>query len=151
MPRYFKIALVTVLICLQYACLDWIVEKPTFAVKEVSLTLHAMKKMEALLTVSVNNPNSYELTVTSVDYRILLGDKEVGKGLYSDTIRIPKASRQEIKIPLSAEFDNLGAIFKSYISGQDVRYRVEGTVHVKVLWGSAKIPLIREGYWNIKS
>lgn len=139
-----------VLLCLQYGCLGWIVEKPTFDLKEVSLTLHSMKKLEAVLTVFVNNPNHYDLTVTSFDYRISLGEKEVGKGFYNEPIRIPKDSRQEIKIPLTAEFDNLGAIFKSYLAGQDVPYHLEGTVLVKVLWGRTKIPLSREGHLNIK-
>lgn len=140
-----------VLSCLLYGCLGWIMEKPTFALREVSLSLQSMKKLEALLTISVNNPNRYDLTVTSVGYTIFLGEKEVGNGLYTEPIQIRKASRQEIKIPLSAEFDNLGTIFKSYLSGQDVSYRVEGTVQVKALWGTAKIPLSREGHWNIKS
>jgi LEA14-like dessication related protein len=130
---------------------DWIVEKPTFALKEVSLTLHSMKKLEVLLTVAVNNPNPYDITVTSVDYRIFLGNKEVGKGLYANPIRIPKTSRTEIKIPLTAEFGNLNSIFKSYLSGQGVPYRVEGTVHVKALWGRTTIPLTRDGRLNINS
>jgi LEA14-like dessication related protein len=149
-PKFIKVVLIIVLLCLQYACLGWIVEKPTFALKEVSLTLHSMKELEALLTVSVDNPNRYDLTVTSFEYRILLGEKEMSKGSYNEPIRIPKTSQQEIKIPLSAEFDNLGAIFKAYISGQDIHYRVEGIVHVKALWGSTTIPLVREGHWNIK-
>jgi LEA14-like dessication related protein len=150
-PKYLKIVFVMVLLCLQYGCVGWIVEKPTFALKEVSLTLHSMKKLEAVLTVFVNNPNHYNLTVTSFDYRISLGDKEVGKGFYNEPIRIPKDSQQEIKIPLTAEFDNLGSIFRSYLSGQDVPYHVDGTVHVKVLWGSTEIPLVREGHLKIKS
>ena len=49
MPKFIKVVLIIVLICLQYACLSWIVEKPTFALKEVSLTLQSMKELEALL------------------------------------------------------------------------------------------------------
>jgi LEA14-like dessication related protein len=149
--KYLKIVCMLTVLCLQFSCVGWIVEKPSFVLREVSLTLHSMKELKALLTVSVNNPNPYDLTVTSVDCRIFLRDKEAGKGFLTEPIRVPKASQTEIKIPLTAEFGDLGPILKSYLAGKDVPYRIEGTVHVKVLWGRTEIPLAKEGHLNIKS
>lgn len=97
MPKYIKIVLVMVLLCLQYGCLGWIVEKPTFDLKEVSLTLHSMKKLEAVLTVFVNNPNHYDLTVTSFDYRISLGKKKWEKDFITNRFGFPKTPGRRSK------------------------------------------------------
>ncbi|HOO41398.1 MAG TPA: LEA type 2 family protein [Syntrophales bacterium] len=138
-------------LCLLCSCVGRIAEKPAFALKEVSLTLHSMKELKALLTVEVKNPNKFALNFKSLEYRFVLDQQEAGKGVYAEPFQVPASSAREITIPLTIGFDDMGTCFKSFILGKDVPYKVEGTVHLKLLWGSVKIPFAKEGHLNIKS
>ncbi|MBN1545332.1 MAG: LEA type 2 family protein [Syntrophaceae bacterium] len=151
MQSKLKIALVVILLCLQYACVDRFVEKPTFILKNISLSLQSMKELQALLTVEVNNPNRFSLKFNSLEYRFFFENREAASGVYTDSIELPAASVKEVAIPLTVEFADLGTPLKSLIRGKDVPYRIEGTLHLKVLWGSIAIPLIKEGSLNIHS
>lgn len=151
MIKYFKVVFIMVMVCLQYACLDRIVEKPTFTLKDVSLTLHSMKELKARLTVEIQNPNGYSLNFEALEYRLALENHETAKGRYTETFEVPARSTKEITIPLTMDFDGMGAHLKSYLLGKDIPYKIEGTLHLKVLWGSIALPLLKEGSFNIKS
>ena len=151
MLKYFKIAFILVVLCLQYACLDRVVEKPTFTLKDVSLTLHSMKELKARLTVEVKNPNRYSLNFESLEYQFALENRQAAKGRYAEAFEVAPLSTREITIPLAMGLDDMGSHLKSFIMGKDIPYKIEGTVHLKVLWGSIAIPFIKEGAFNIKS
>jgi LEA14-like dessication related protein len=150
-PKFLKVALIIILLCLQYACLGWIVEKPTFVLKDVSLTLHSMKELKTRITVEIKNPNRYSLNFESLEYRLALENHETGRGRYTESFEVPPNSVKEISIPLTMEFDGLGTHLKSFLLGKDIPYKIEGTVHLKVLWGSIAIPFLKDGSFNIKS
>ncbi len=151
MPKFLKIIFVITLLCLQYACLDRIVEKPTFTLKDVSLTLHSMKELKARLTVEVINPNRYSLNFESLEYQFALKNREAAKGRYAEAFEVPPHSSKEITIPLAMELDGMSSYLKSFIMGKDIPYKLEGTVQLKVLWGSITLPFLKEGAFNIKS
>jgi LEA14-like dessication related protein len=148
MIRKLQILLIVALFCCQYACLDRMVAKPTFTLKDVSLSLQGMKELQALLTLEVNNPNRFSLNFQSLEYRFFFENRETARGQYNQTFTIPASSTQELSIPLSMEFKDLGSPLKSLIRGKDVPYRIEGTLHLKVLWGSITIPFSKDGLLN---
>jgi len=127
------------------------VEKPTFQLNGISLSLRSMTTLNGAITVAVHNPNFYDLTLNGVEYRIKLGDKSLAEGISQEKMKIPGKAQTDIKIPLHAEFSNMGSVFKMYISGKDVSYEIEGTLYVKVLWIDLKVPFSKEGALNISS
>lgn len=151
MPKYIKMLFVMALLFLQYACLDRVLEKPTFTLKDVSLTLHGMKELKARLTVEVKNPNRYSLNFESMEYEFVLENYQTAKGRYAEAFEVSPQSAREITIPLTMELDGMGSHLKSFILGKDISYKIEGMVHLKVLWGSIAIPFLKEGAFNIKS
>ncbi|MDX9745917.1 MAG: LEA type 2 family protein [Syntrophales bacterium] len=151
MSRYLRMIFVLVILCLHCACLDRIVEKPAFTLKNVSLTLHSMKELKARLTVEVQNPNGYSLSFRSLEYRFALENREAAQGCYAEAFEVPPQSAREITIPLTMELDGMGSPLKSFLMGRDIPYKIEGTVHLKILWGSLALPFLKEGSFNIKS
>jgi len=132
------------------SCVNWFVEQPTFQLNSISLSLRSMTTLDGAITVAVHNPNFYDLTLSGVEYRIKLGDKSLAEGASTEKMKIPGKTHTDIKIPLHAEFSNIGSFLKLYISGRDVPYEIEGTVYVKVLWIGFSVPFSKEGALNIK-
>jgi len=151
LTQYFRIIFILAVLCLLCSCVDRIAEKPTFTLKEVSLKLHSMKELKALLTVEVKNPNGFALNFKSLEYQFLLDNREAGRGVYAEPFQVPPSSAREITIPLTLKVDNMGSYVKSFILGKDIPYKVEGNVRLKLLWGSITIPFAKEGHFNIKS
>lgn len=150
MVRHYKIICIAAALFLLCSCLDQIVEKPTFILKDVSLTVHSMKELDVLFTVDVRNPNRYSLYVDSLEYHFSLNNHEAARGRYSESFEVQPASVKEITVPLTIGINNLGSNIKTLIHGEGIPYRIEGTLHLKVLWGSMAIPFVKEGSFKIK-
>jgi len=138
------------LLSLLCSCLDRIVEKPTFILKDASLTLHDMAVLKALLTVEVQNPNRFSLQFQSLEYRFFLDGRESAKGKYAEPFEVPPSSTEEVAIPLTIGFNDLGSHLKKVIKGKDIPYRIEGTLQLKALWGSLAIPFNKKGTLHVK-
>ena len=144
--RYVGPILILAVLCFLCSCVDRFAEKPTLTLKEVSLTLHSMKELKALLTVEIRNPNSFALNFKSLEYQFALENREAGRGIYDEPFQVPPSSTRTVTIPLAIEFDDLGSCIKSFIRGKDIPYKIEGILRLKLLWGSLKIPFAKEGH-----
>ena len=149
MPLKLRVTLVIILLCFQYACLDRVVEKPSFTLKNVSLNLHSMKELKTLLTVEVNNPNRFDLHFKSLEYRFSFENREAAQGVYETPFDVPASSTKEVSIPLDITFSDLQTPLKSLIRGKEIPYRIEGTLYLKVLWGTLSIPFVKEGGYKL--
>ena len=151
MAQYLKKIGILMLCCALCSCMSRFVEKPTFQLNGISISLRSMKTLDGAINVVVHNPNFYDLTLNGIEYRIKLGDKSLAEGISREKMTIPGKTQTDIKIPLYAEFSNIESVFKLYISGKDVPYEIEGTVHVKVLWVDLLVPFSKEGALNMRS
>jgi LEA14-like dessication related protein len=147
--KYLKKIGILFLCCSLCSCAGWFVEKPDFQLSGISLSLRSMTTLNGAITVTVNNPNFYDLTLKGIDYRIKLGDRSLAEGAFRESMKISGKAQTDVKIPVQAEFSNVGSVFKTYISGKDVSYEIEGTIHVKVLWTNLRIPFSRTGSLRI--
>ena len=142
----FKATLLILLLCFQYGCLGIIVKKPSFSLKNVSLTLQSAQKGEASLTLEIVNPNRFKLHFKSLEYRFSIAGRQAGAGLFSQPFHISPESAKEVTVPLAIEFESLSAPLKLLIRGQDIPYSIEGTLHVKILWSSIKVPFAKDDH-----
>ena len=147
---YSRIICIAIIVLMLCSCLDRFVEKPTFILKDVSLTMNGMKELKALLTIEVRNPNRFSLHFESLEYRLSLDNREAARGRYAEPFQVPPASAKEVAVPLNIGFDDLGSHIKALIKGKGLPYRIQGTLHLKALWGSMSIPFNKEGKFNIK-
>jgi LEA14-like dessication related protein len=127
------------------------VEKPSFQLSGISLSLRSMTTLNGAIIVAVHNPNFYDLTLNGAEYRIKLGEASLAEGVSRESVKIPGKTQRDINIPLQAESGNIGPVFKMYISGKDVPYEIEGAVYVKVMWTDLRIPFSKTGVLNIRS
>ena len=130
------------------SCLGWILEKPSFVLREITLSPRSLIEMNLLLRLDVQNPNRFDLTLQSFEYTVYIDNNEIGNGRLEKEILIPSSSITGVEAPVAAGFKNLGGSLKSIIAGftgKDVSYKIEGKAEVKTFFGSFNFPFSKEG------
>lgn len=127
------------------SCLSWILEKPSFTLREITLNPRSFTEVQLLLGLDVQNPNRFNLTLRSFEYTIYLNNEEVGNGRLEKELLIPSSSITRVQAPVAAKFKNLGGSVMSIITGNGLPYRIEGKADVKTVIGSLKFSFSNEG------
>jgi LEA14-like dessication related protein len=116
--------LLTLSICL-VSCLDWIMEKPSFVLREITLSLSSITEANLLIGLDVQNPNRFDLTIKSFEYVLFLDNKEIGTGHLEKEILVPSLSTTQVQVSVVAKFKDLGGSLKTIIAGHDLPYKKE--------------------------
>ncbi|MEW6334386.1 MAG: LEA type 2 family protein [Thermodesulfobacteriota bacterium] len=127
------------------SCLNWILEKPSFSLREITVNPRSLKELQLILGIDVHNPNRFDLTLRSFEYTITLSGEEVGVGRLEKELLIPAASTSRVQAPVSAEFKNLGGSLLSIITGKGLPYKFEGRAEVKTIIGSVTFTFADDG------
>lgn len=127
------------------SCLSRILEKPSIALREISLNPRSLTEIHLILGLDVQNPNRFDLTLRSFEYTIYLSNQEVGNGRLEKEILIPSSAVTRVQAPVAAKFTNLGGSMMSIITGNGLPYRIEGKADVKTIIGSIKFSFSNEG------
>ena len=148
--KRFAVFLAFVVLVFLPSCMSWFLEQPTFALKEVAVTRLSLTGVHFLFGIEVQNPNSFDLTLRALEYNIYFQDREVGGGRLDKEVLVAKASATLVRVPLQADFKSLGDPLGMVLSGQDLKYRIEGAAIMKGSLGTATIPFSRSGEIRIK-
>ncbi|MEN6318451.1 MAG: LEA type 2 family protein [Syntrophaceae bacterium] len=132
------------------SCLSWILEKPSFILQEIILKPHSLKEVNLLLGLEIQNPNRFDLTLTSFEYTVYLDNKEIGNGRLEKELLIPSSSTTQAQIPVVAKFKDMGASLKAIITGDDLPYKIEGKADIKTAFGCLNFPFLKEGHIHLK-
>ncbi len=142
--------LLTLSICL-VSCLNWIMEKPSFVLREIILSPSSLTEVNLLLGLDVQNPNRFDLTLKSFEYVVFLNNEEIGTGRLEKEILVPSSSTTQVQASVIAKFKDLGGILKTIITGHDLPYKIEGKVSIKTTFGSRYFPFSNDGRINLKN
>ena len=133
------------------SCVSWILEKPSFVLRGVSISPRSFTEMNLLIGLDVQNPNRFDLTLKSFECTIYLKNEEIGKGRLENEILIPSSSTTRIQVPIDAKFKDLGGSLKVILTGGDLPYKIEGKADVRTAFGSLNFPFSKEGPINLKN
>jgi LEA14-like dessication related protein len=147
---YIKVLFIIAFSMMLASCLSWIVEKPLFVLRKVTIIPRSLTEITLELGIEAQNPNRFDLTLKSFDYTIFLDNEEVGKGRMEKELLIPSSSTSLLQASLVTTFRNFGASLKSIITGSDLPYRIEGTAEVKTGIGSLNFPFSKEGRIDLR-
>jgi LEA14-like dessication related protein len=131
-------------ICL-VSCLSWIMEKPSFVLREIILSPSSLTEVNLLLGLDVQNPNRFDLTLKSFEYVVFLNNEEIGTGRLEKEILVPSSSTTQVQVPVAAKFKDLGGSLRAIITGNDLPYKIEGKASVKTAFGSRDFPFSKDG------
>jgi LEA14-like dessication related protein len=133
------------------SCVSWILEKPSFVLRGVSISLRSFTEMNLLIGLDVQNPNRFDLTLKSFECTLYLKNEEIGKGRLKNEILIPSSSTTQIQVPIDAKFKDVGGSLKAILTGGDPPYKIEGKADVRTAFGSLNFPFSKEGPINLKN
>jgi len=137
----------TILFCglLITGCAGLFFEEPTITLKEIHVRQISLTDASIVFVAEIQNPNSYDLRLKSLDYTVHLSGREAGDGSLQKEIPVPASASATVEIPVSARFGGLGGIARTYISGQELPYRLEGKALVKAGLFDRTFPFSRTG------
>jgi LEA14-like dessication related protein len=102
--------------------------------------------LEAILHLSIDNPNSYPLTVAQVAYTATLGTQRVASGERNEEIRIEPSGETVVKIPVQLVPDAFAAALREMLEARAASYEFNGSVKVVApIVGAVRIPFSRNG------
>jgi LEA14-like dessication related protein len=133
------------------SCLSWFLEQPSIIVREIILSPRSLLEMNLLLGIEVQNPNRFDLTLTSFEYTVHLNNEEIGTGRLEKEILVPASSTTRVQAPVAATFKNLGGSLKTILTGENLPYKIEGKAVVKTAFGSLSFSFSKDGRINSKS
>jgi LEA14-like dessication related protein len=120
-------------------------ETPSFILREVGISPRSATEVNLLLDLDVENPNRFDLTLTSFEYVVFLNNQEVGTGHLEKEIRLPSSSKTKVKISVVAKFKDLGSSLKQIILSRDLPYKIEGKASVGTSFGSRRFAFSKDG------
>lgn len=85
------------------------------------------------VALRVQNPNNVDLSVTGLNYRVILNDREFARGVSRDQMKIPALGEKVVHVTVtSGAFDWFKQINRIQ-SNPDLKpsYKVEGTLHLQ--------------------
>ena len=127
------------------SCLNWILEKPSFTLRGVSISPISFAKMNLLIDLDVQNPNKFDLILQSFEYTVYLKNEEIGNGRLEKELLIPSSSTTQIQVPLIAKFKDWSASLKAVFTEDDLSYKIEGKADVGTIFGSSNFSFSKEG------
>lgn len=147
----YRILLLLAFSILLLSCANWILEKPSFTLRGVSLRPISFTETNLLLDLDVQNPNNYDLTLKSFVYTIYLKNEDIGNGHSEKEILIPSSSKTQIQVPLVVKFKDFNRTLNIVFAGDDLPYKIEGNARVSSVFGSLNFPFSKEGHINLKN
>jgi LEA14-like dessication related protein len=125
-------------------------EKPSFVIREIILSPSSFTEAKLVIGLDVQNPNRFDLTLTSFEYALFLDSEEIGTGRLEKEILVPSSSTTQVEVSVVAKFKDLGGSLKTIITGRDLPYKIEGKASVKTAFGSRDFPFSKDGRINLK-
>jgi LEA14-like dessication related protein len=132
------------------SCLSWILEKPFFVLRGVILSPRSFTEMNLLISLEVQNPNRFDLTLKSFECTIYLKNEEIGKGHLKNELLISASSITLIQVPIDVKFKDLRGFLKAIFTGGELPYKLEGMADFSTAFGSLAIPFSKEGSTVLK-
>ncbi len=82
-------------------------QRPHVTVKSIAVEGVSLHAVDLRLTLQVENPNSFELSLGTLSYTIDAVGMTIARGAYSETFKVPAKGVNQIRLPLVADPKNI--------------------------------------------
>jgi len=86
------------------------------------------------------NPNGYELVVSRMSFRLLVGEKEVQAGLVPGDKSLPRSGERVFSFPFILDFFETGTDTRDLLQKPLVPTRFAGELEITSAWGTLVVP-----------
>jgi LEA14-like dessication related protein len=119
--------------------------KPTVTYRELKLVDIDSKGMSLDLLLTVDNPNSYDITLDGYKYRFTILDLPLGKGEKKEIVQFTGKKSTDIQVPVRITYgDALGIIMK-LPNPTSIPYQLEAGLDISTPVGTLTFPIATSG------
>ncbi len=127
---------------------------PKIRVIDVALASKPTGESEAPLTavvsLEVDNPNTYPLTVVHVAYCAIMDTRAVADGERTENIRIGASGITVVKVPVTFRADAFVDAARAVLAKRSLHYELNGSAAVRApVAGTVRIPFSRTGTFDV--
>jgi LEA14-like dessication related protein len=125
-------------------------KNPKVRVASVALSgnpfLPSKEPLEAVLHLSVQNPNSYALSVSQAAYTVTVGRQTLASGEKPEQVRIEPSAETLVKVPVALDTNAFSAALRDVIEGRAIPYEFNGSLAVDApIVGLVRVPFSKAG------
>lgn len=125
-------------------------ELPIPAMPQVELTSLAIGKlsldqMTASAKLQVKNTNQFPLDLTRISVSFALGGLDVGSSKLANSVNLPAGQAATLDVPLSFSPRAVGIGLVNLLRGNQIAYRVSGSVETNTRFGRLSLPFSHVG------
>ena len=137
-------------------CAELLAALRSSAIQTPTLTFHTAALSDislAGLTLDtvwqLHNPYSVGLTLSSVEYALLVEGKRVVSGAPSGGLALGAAATSELHFPAAIRFADLVGVVEAFLNKDTAIYRVEGRLGFNTPIGVLVLPLSQDGTFEV--
>lgn len=105
-------------------------EPPRLTPQSSEVTGVSSQGMNLRVHLNANNPNRVDLTVQSIDVRVTLAARDLGRSVVNDRTRLPAGRDVPLAIDVSAAWGDLPGLLLVTALNENVPYVLDGTARV---------------------
>ena len=124
-------------------------QKPTLVFKTLSLRDMSLGGGTVDLVYTLHNPNPLGLSLAEVDYAFSVEGKPVVAGRPPNGFRVAANSNTDVTFPATVHFQDIAPVVQVFLTKDQARYRAEGHLGIQTPLGIIKIPLSKEGTFEV--
>lgn len=121
-----------------------VLQEPKVELSGVSVKNADMNGATLVFNIAVENPNSVEIKVDQVSYKVFLNNQEITQAKTDKSIAIPGKSTGNVELPLPIEYRKVFSNIKELLFAESAAYKIEGNAKMNLF----SIPFTKEG--NVK-
>lgn len=123
--------------------------QPTLTLKSAAVTNATLGGLSLDTTWQLDNPNALGLSLSSIEYALVVDGHQVLAGAPANGLQIPANGSAELRFPASVKFADLGGVLETFLTKDRARYRVQGSLGLQTPIGELKLPLATEGDFEV--
>jgi len=121
-------------------------KKPKVTVIDTKLTGLSFSKVDLLFDIKIDNPNSVEISLAGLDYRLKINGNSLFSGTKNDPLNIGAKGSSTIQIPLSLKYADIYKTIKTLAGQEKSTYTFEGGVSFDLpVLGKIRLPISKSG------
>lgn len=123
--------------------------EPTFTFKNMLLNDVSLGGLNLDTLWDLNNPNNVAISLATVDYALFVEDKQVVAGHPENGLQLAANGSSELHFPANIKFQDVAAVVQTFLTKDFASWRAEGSIGVQTPIGVLKLPLAKEGQFEV--
>lgn len=123
--------------------------EPTFAFKQLGLTDINLGGLTLDTVWQLDNPNNVSLSLASVEYSLLVDDKQVVAGAPPQGFTMAAQGSTDLHFPAGIKFQDLVQVVETFLTKDSATYKASGALGIQTPVGVLRLPLSKSGEFEV--